>query len=105
MGRVEVYITPNNTWGTVCDDDWDDSDALVVCKQLGFGDNATAVKAFSPSASTSVPVWLDNVDCNGQEDRLIDCRHNGVGGHNCNHNKDAAVVCGGNFPSMSVCIQ
>ena len=33
-GRVEIYV--NETWGTICDDEFGDEEASVICGMLGY---------------------------------------------------------------------
>ena len=42
-------------------------------------------------------IWLDNVQCRGNETRLIDCLANPLGTHDCVHSEDAGVDCRGTY--------
>ena len=38
-------------------------------------------------------IWLDEVFCTGSESELLDCNHDGIGVHDCDHFEDASVRC------------
>ena len=88
-GRIEVWY--DGTWGTVCDDDWDDLDATVVCLQLGYLQGTALIKAHFNQGQD--PILMDNVYCRGNETSLLTCHHNGWGKHNCQHTEDSSVRC------------
>ncbi|XP_029922231.1 HHIP-like protein 1 [Myripristis murdjan] len=92
-GRVEIFI--RGEWGTVCDDLFTTKSALVVCRQLGFT-SALAVmkKAVLGEADKSVRILLDDVECEGGERSLLECKRSRVGKHNCSHQEDVGVICG-----------
>ena len=88
-GRVE--ICQNSTWGTVCDNSWDNSDAMVVCRQLGFSVIGATSLAQAFFGQGTGMIYLDNIACTGSETRLSDCTATTT--HNCAHNEDAGVTC------------
>uniref|UniRef100_A0AAY5K703 Neurotrypsin n=1 Tax=Esox lucius TaxID=8010 RepID=A0AAY5K703_ESOLU len=89
-GRVEVFH--GGRWGSVCDDQWDDQDAEVVCRHLGFGGVAKAW-SWAHFGQGSGPILLDAVRCTGNELFLDQCLHGDWQQHNCDHMEDAGVSC------------
>ena len=100
-GRVELFF--NGSWGTVCDVFWDNLDAKVVCRQLGFSDvgaiGLTADAYFVSirnHSSGSGSIVLFDVRCAGNENSLDQCQRRGWGNEDiyCASSGDAGVMCG-----------
>ena len=116
---MEVFH--DGVWGTVCDDGWTVQDSNVVCRELGYQRSISApgfgtfgvgrgrvrklregeehTSAFwclsSPSVLFVLKIWLDDVECSGNEASIFYCPHSGWGVHNCVHGEDASAVCTG----------
>lgn len=103
-GRLEVFY--DDQWGTLCDDYWTDDDADVACRQLGYEQGAVRdggrfLHSHFGAADEGVPIWLDNLMCDGDEAGLMDCPRasqpggTGFGQHNCSldHLEDVGVRC------------
>ena len=91
-GRVEFCL--NRAWGTICRDRFGESDASVVCRQLDFDFTGAEVVSISEFTQGEGPVFLDQLSCGGDEERLDECRRGRPTGlHTCDHSQDVAIRC------------
>lgn len=105
-GCCRVEVEHNGEWGTLCDDN-EDSDlvAKVICRHMGCSEDSLAnVKGFEEfggELNGVEHIWLDDIDCVGDEDHLMDCHMNekdgepwfGAGDDDCGHSEDFGVCC------------
>ncbi|CAC5369481.1 DMBT1 [Mytilus coruscus] len=88
QGRVEVYHS--GQWGTICDDKFDQNDARVVCRMIGL-------EVLHPIFWRGTPgtgrIWMDDLECNGEETDLTGCLFSGWSHNNCQHEEDISVNC------------
>ncbi|XP_033025990.1 soluble scavenger receptor cysteine-rich domain-containing protein SSC5D isoform X5 [Lacerta agilis] len=98
-GRLEVFH--EGEWGTVCDDMWDLLDVAVVCRELDCGEALAAPGGAFFGEGSSV-IWLDDVQCQGEESMLSECDTSLWGTTNCRHSEDAGAVCSGEMPLAMV---
>ena len=94
---MEICI--GGTWGTACQDVfWGDADAQVICRQIGYENprEALAVIAGEDYGSGTGPIYLNGLNCTGNETRITDCQTLNQGGLRfCTHLDDVAVICRG----------
>ncbi|XP_058392539.1 CD5 antigen-like [Diceros bicornis minor] len=90
-GRVEVE--QEGGWGAVCDDGWDMKDVAVVCRELGCGEAKGTPSGilYKPSTEEEQKILIQDVNCNGMEDKLSQCEHEDV--FACSYNESAGASC------------
>ncbi|XP_032363490.1 scavenger receptor cysteine-rich type 1 protein M130 [Etheostoma spectabile] len=72
-GRLEVKSDQSTqTWSSVCEQDFDQQDAEVVCRELGCG--APSVLQGALYGELEAPTWTKEFQCGGHESALLDCR-------------------------------
>ena len=98
-GLVEIYDEPSKKWKGVCDDGadnedlgWGTEESQVVCRQLGF-DGGTPITRINGATYPPIYFLLDEVVCDGTENKLLDCEHAERGTHDCTSTEYAGVFC------------
>lgn len=73
VGTVEIRL--NEGWVEVCDQDWDNVDAKVLCREMGFVDGlALCCSTLGMDQSDSSPnKGFTNFNCEGPEKSLVVC--------------------------------
>ena len=93
-GRVELRPASGGSWGTICDDDFDEEEASVICKMLGY---PYGINVPNPIAyfgwSDGGPIYMDDLHCVGDETSILDCEYRGWGKSDCGHSRDAGIGC------------
>ncbi|KAL9954251.1 hypothetical protein ACROYT_G041766 [Oculina patagonica] len=90
----EVIVYHQGVWGTVCDGDWDENDALVVCRELGYPGVTMATKSSHYGAEGTIKIEM--VSCYGNETKLSQCAYKtSTEGSDCRAvwNREAGVIC------------
>ncbi|XP_033742626.1 low-density lipoprotein receptor-related protein 4-like isoform X2 [Pecten maximus] len=69
QGRVQLIFGTESF--TLCGDGWDDANAAVVCRMLGYTSGAVALQ--NVTTANADDIWSHQFDCNGSEPSLRKC--------------------------------
>ncbi|XP_060589261.1 deleted in malignant brain tumors 1 protein-like [Ruditapes philippinarum] len=92
-GRVEIFIY--NNWYTVCDSLFDNKDASVICRMLGY--TGSGISRAFPGGNYGQGhggVIVSELECDGSESDIKQCPSKwGTQNNFCDHRRDAGVSC------------
>ncbi|XP_039640908.1 scavenger receptor cysteine-rich type 1 protein M130-like isoform X2 [Perca fluviatilis] len=91
-GRLEVKTNQSTQrWSSVCEDDFDQQDAEVVCRELGCG--VPSVLQGALYGEVEAPTRTKEFQCGGNESVLLDCMSSGSDRNTCSSGKAVGLTC------------
>ncbi|XP_041850873.1 scavenger receptor cysteine-rich type 1 protein M130-like isoform X2 [Melanotaenia boesemani] len=92
-GRLEVKS--DQSWSLMCEHDFDQSDAEVVCREVGCGPPSVLQGVLYKEAKA--PVWSKEFHCEGNESALLNCDSTSTARSTCLPGKVAELTCSDNI--------
>lgn len=103
-GRVE--LRNNGVWGTICNQQLDQSAAKVICLQIGYKEG-TFLGTYSDSnngfcsnyegmdfcGADNTKILFSHLTCQGNESDIFDCYRQIADTSSCNHKYDTIIEC------------
>ena len=108
-GRLEICF--DHRWGTVSSDGWSETEAKVVCNDLGYelmnGKSFnigtiimhstfffSKANGYLPRPALSKPTYINTLRCSGRDLTLLDCSYKfNTRMNESDHSKDVGIQC------------
>ncbi|XP_064600005.1 scavenger receptor cysteine-rich type 1 protein M130-like isoform X2 [Liolophura sinensis] len=81
-------------WGTICDQNFHNLDAAVICKALDKPSSFSWASTGTNDPKRTEVIWTDRFWCKSINDNWQDCRQKNYMMAGCTHNTDVFVTCG-----------
>ena len=65
----------------------------TACRQMSFDEGQQTTNQFNKSSGVNSLIGMEQVSCDSQQDKLIDCEHQSNPQTNCTHANDVFLVC------------
>ena len=80
--------------GTVCDDYFNYTTAVVICREMGYQTALNWTSGYKWPIQNNYDIVLDNVKCNDTDNTFDSCRYS-ITTEDCGHSEDIFLNCAG----------
>ena len=95
QGILFYKHSSSSDYGTVCDDNFNEKAADIICQEMGYENGAQRWSSYELTATGfhgSLPTVLDDIVCSSVAEVFSDCRFD-LEDEDCDHSEDVYLQC------------